>query len=214
MKRLYIWGAGGHGRVVFDCAVSTGWEVEFLDDDPGLAGRTVFGRSVQPPDEALARAAVEGAAFIVAIGDNRVRAARFETALERGLRAATLVHPAAAISPWAAIGEGTLVMPGAIVNAGAKIGRNAIVNTGAVVEHDCRVEDHVHLAPRSVLGGGVRVEAFALVGIGAAAIPGVAIGRNAVVGAGAVVVGPIGAGETAVGVPARALSARRAEAAA
>jgi sugar O-acyltransferase (sialic acid O-acetyltransferase NeuD family) len=201
MTTLYIWGAGGHGRVVFDCAIAAGYHAEFLDDNPRR-----HGPNVRPSDHGLALASAGDTPVHIAIGDNRVRAACFRTATACGLRTATLVHPAAIVSPSAAIGEGTLVMPGAFVNAGARVGRNVIVNTGAIVEHDCVVGDHVHLAPRSVLGGGVTVKSYTLFGIGAVALPGITVGEGVVVGAGAVVIADIENGLTVAGVPAVAIS--------
>ena len=201
MTTLYIWGAGGHGRVVFDCAIAARYHPEFLDDDPRH-----HGPNVHPSDDGLARASACAAPVHIAIGDNRARAACFRTATACGLRAATLVHPAAIVSPSATIGDGTLIMPGAIVNAGARVGRNVIVNSGAIVEHDCVVGDHVHLAPRSVLGGGVTVKAYTLFGIGAVALPGITAGEGVVVGAGAVVIGDVASGLTVAGVPAVAIS--------
>jgi sugar O-acyltransferase (sialic acid O-acetyltransferase NeuD family) len=201
MTTLYIWGAGGHGRVAFDCAVAAGYHPEFLDDDPRHHGSNVY-----PSGGGLAVAAANDAPIHIAIGNNRARAACFRTATACGLRAATLVHRAAIVSPSAVIGEGTLIMPGAVVNAGARIGRNVIVNTGAIVEHDCVVGDHVHLAPRSALGGGVTVKTYTLFGIGAVALPGITIGEGVVVGAGAVVISDIEGGLTVAGVPARAIS--------
>jgi acetyltransferase EpsM len=205
MTNLYIWGAGGHGKVVFDCAAATVETIAFLDDNPKVQGSQFCGRPVFAP---LIRLQVDsaGASFIIAIGDNRMRAARFLVALEYGLPAGTIVHPAAVVSRSAVIGEGTVVMPGATINADARIGRNCIVNTGAVVEHDCCIGDHVHLAPRSTLGGGVSVDSFSLIGIGAVVIPGVVIGDGAVVGAGAVVVKAVPQGVIVAGVPARVLA--------
>jgi sugar O-acyltransferase (sialic acid O-acetyltransferase NeuD family) len=202
MKELYIWGAGGHGRVVADCAIAAGYGVTFLDDDPGLHGTVVCGQPVLAADAQLRYRTDR--CFVVAIGENAIRSARFASAVERGLRPAVVIHPAASVSPSAVVGAGTVVMPGAMINAGARVGSDCIVNTGAIVEHDCRVGGHVHLAPRSTLGGGVNVGALALVGIGASVIPGVTIGEGAIVGAGAVVVRDLAPHITAVGVPAAA----------
>lgn len=202
MTTLYIWGVGGHGRVVFDCAIAGGYRPEFMDDNPDL-----HGTNVHPSDTGLALASANDAPIHIAIGSNRTRAACYRTATACGLRVATLVHSAAVVSPSASIGEGTLIMPGAIVNAGARVGRNVIVNTGAIVEHDSVVGDHVHLAPRSVLGGGVTVKAYTLFGIGAVSLPGITIGEGVVVGAGGVVIADVEAGLTVAGVPALAIFA-------
>jgi sugar O-acyltransferase (sialic acid O-acetyltransferase NeuD family) len=203
MTRLYIWGAGGHGKVVLECAMASWAEIAFLDDDAAAKGRLFCGKPVFPARLHRERLAGENASFLIAIGDNRIRAACFETAREFGLEPATAVHPAAIVSKLARIGSGTVVMPGAVINPGAEVGRNCIVNTGAIIEHDCVIGDHAHISPRAALGGNVRVGPYAHFGLGAIALPGSIIGASAVVGAGAVVLKSVPQGETAIGVPAR-----------
>jgi len=203
---LVIWGAGGHGKVVLDIARASGGfdRIVFLDDDPRLAGQEFCGCLVAGGVEELQRFA--GSSFVVAIGENRTRARCFQAAMESGLLAATLIHPSAAVSPSAKIGDGTVVMPRAVVNADAIVGEDCIINTGAVVEHDCRISPHVHVAPLVVLGGGAKIGQLALVGAGAVVLPGAVVGEGAVVGAGAVVLKEAPAWSTVVGVPARVLA--------
>jgi len=204
--KLLLWGAGGHAKVVLDIAraMHAFPDICFLDDAcqrPGawFRGCPILGGS--PFLRSLSGS--ETVHFLVAIGDNRIRADRYAFALSQGLKAATLIHPSAIVSPSATIGEGTVVMPGAVINADARVGRNCIVNTGAVIEHDCAIGDHVHIAPRVVLGGAVRVGNFTMMGSGAHALPGAEIGESALVGAGAVVLHQVPAYVTAVGVPTR-----------
>ena len=211
--KLLLWGTGGHAKVVLDIARATPafTEIVFLDDAKEKQGACFRGCPV------LGGAAVLGSLsgadtvqFLVAIGDNQVRAARYREAASQGLAAATLVHPSAIVSPSAAVGEGTVVMPGAVINADARVGRDCIVNTGAIVEHDCAIGDHVHIAPRAVLGGAVRVGDFSLLGTGAHALPGAEIGEHAVVGAGAVVLRQVPSYAISVGIPAKIVASARA----
>lgn len=200
---LLIWGAGGHGKVVLDVARSTGRfaRMFFIDDDAGREGTSFCGCTVLAGADALQR--FPHSAFVVAIGDNRMRARCFQRACERGLQPAAVIHSSAVIAGSATIAVGTVVMPGTIVNAGAVIGENCIINSGAIIEHDCRIERHVHISPRVVLGGGVSVGALAHVGIGAVVLPGASLGEESLVGAGAVVLKSAPARSTVVGVPAR-----------
>jgi acetyltransferase EpsM len=208
MNSLLLWGAGGHGKVVLDVALAQGRfaSIAFIDDDaPNMAaelcGKPVVG--VSSDLELLARNGYGH--FVIAIGDNRVRASCYQRALNSPLLPATLIHPSAIVSPGASVGAGTVVMPGVVINSGAIVGADCIVNTGAVVEHDCLIGDHVHLGPGVLLGGNVKVGHLAQLGIGAIALPGADIGESALVGAGAVVLRSVPPNVTAIGVPARVL---------
>lgn len=202
--KLLLWGAGGHGKVVYDVAASTGVfeEIAFVDDDPGshsgYSGAAVLGNS-----ELLDTLGQKGfGCYLVSIGVNETRAKCYRIALAHGLMPATAAHPSAVISASAAIGAGTVVMPKAVINAGAQVGEDCIINTGAIVEHDCRIGDHVHISPGAVLGGSVTVQECAHVGIGAVVLPNARVEAAAMVGAGAVVLRSVPAGATVVGIPA------------
>lgn len=204
-KILLIWGAGGHGKVVFDIARNMQFEeIIFVDDAPEKAGGTFCGCPVINGGAEFHCFAMKS--FVVAVGENAVRARCFQRALGWGLLPVVLVHSAAVVAASASIGRGTVVMPGAIVNAGAAISEDCIINSGAVVEHDCMIDAHVHISPRVALGGGVSIGRLAHVGIGAVVLPGARIGEESVVGAGAVVLKEAPPRSTVVGVPARVVS--------
>lgn len=187
MKRIAVFGAGGHGKVVVDAIErNAGLAVAYVVDDNPQPGATVLGHAVAGGREALLarRGGIDGA--IVAIGDNSARREVARWLDAQGFVLLSVVHPAAVVAPSAAVGPGTLVMPGAVVNADARIGANAIINSGAVIEHDCEVGEAAHVAPGAVLCGGARVGAGTLVGAGAVVLPGVRIGEFLLVKAGTV----------------------------
>ena len=202
---LLIWGAGGHGRVVLDAARSTRTfeRIVFMDEDHKRMGHAFCDCPLIGGSEKLH--SLTGCAFIIAIGNNRIRSQCFGRALAGDLLPAALIHATAIISPTARIGRGTVVMAGAIVNAGTVIDENCIINSGAIIEHDCRIQPHAHISPGVVLGGGVSVGRLAHIGIGAIVLPGATVGEESIVGAGAVVLREAPAHCTSVGVPAKAL---------
>jgi len=204
-KRLLIYGASGHGKVVAEVGRSMGFAVAgFLDDDPAKEGTTFFGTGVLSWDRLRReREAWADAAVALGIGDNAARERCLERILTAGHPVATLVHGSAVVAPSARLGSGTVVMALAAVNPDAVVGEGAILNTGSVVEHDCRLGRLVHLSPNAALGGNVSVGDRAHLGLGAVALPGVRIGRDVRVGAGAVVNRDVADGLTVVGVPAR-----------
>jgi len=200
---LYLFGAGGHGKVVAEAALRAGrYELRaFLDDDRARWGTQWNGLPVIGGMDVV-ELLEEGAEIALTLGGNRRRAGLAEAVQTHGRRLATVVHPAAVIASGVRIGEGTYVGPLAVLHSDATVGRACIVNTGAVVEHDCRLEDWVHISPRAALGGGACVREGAHVGLGAILLPGLTLGPWATLGAGAVMVRSLPGSVTAVGVPA------------
>ncbi|MCP5523502.1 MAG: DegT/DnrJ/EryC1/StrS family aminotransferase [Verrucomicrobiales bacterium] len=154
MKSLLVVGAGRHGRVVAETAVSTKlYEVTgFADDEPASHG------------QALGRWKILGhwretAAdeYIVGIGSNATRRRVFEELVRSCKQVATVVSDRASVSDSAQLGRGTVVLAGAVVQSGATIGENVIINAGAVVDHDAVIGAHAHVGPHSTVGSYARI---------------------------------------------------------
>jgi sugar O-acyltransferase (sialic acid O-acetyltransferase NeuD family) len=205
LEHIYVYGAGGHGKVVADILRAARLPVVgFLDDAADRVRDTVLGMPVFGVAEWLLKNAGKDTIGIsLGIGDNYARHAVAKRCELSNFEVITVVHPSATVSSSCSLLAGTVVMPGGRVNAEAQLGFGVIVNTGAVIEHDCVIGDYAHLSPNSALGGGVRVGAFSHVGLGAVVLPGVSIGARSAIGAGAVVVHDIPDGVVALGVPAR-----------
>ena len=207
MKRLLILGAGGHGRVIGDCALAMKFfdQIAYLDDG-GLT--TCCGLPVLGVFGDLSRLRHAFAFVHVALGDNEHRMEWLGRARGLGYQLPALIHPRAFLSSFALVGAGCALLPGSMVNACAVLGDGCIVNTGAVVEHDCVLGGGVHVSPTACLCGGVYVGENAWICAGAVVLPKLFIGERAVVGAGAVVTGPVERGAVVAGNPARPLPAR------
>ena len=200
--RLAILGAGGHGRVVADCAERMGWsEIAFFDDNPNAEKPGPWELAGTGVD--LLASVTDFEAFVVGIGINRIRLERQQALVAAGGQVATLIHPAATVSRHAVIGAGSVVFAGAVVNVGAVVGQACILNTGCGIDHDDRLADGVHVSPGAHLGGGVSVGEASWIGLGASVREGISIGRDVRVGAGAAVVRNLADGLTVVGNPAR-----------
>jgi sugar O-acyltransferase (sialic acid O-acetyltransferase NeuD family) len=214
-RRILIWGAGGHAKVVADVARACGWEIAGHADsapdqmqqiaEPG--GARVI---VTEPDLLRLLASDQplpgdATALVLAFGDNRMRNRHSAKVPESLLP--VLVHPTAEISPSVTIGAGTVIMPRAVINASSTIGRACIINTGAIIEHDCVIGDAAHISPGAILLGGVHVGNESWVGARAVVRTGISIGADCMVGMGAVVVREVPDHVTVVGNPARELGA-------
>ena len=203
---VVIVGAGGHGHVLLDVLLRQDLAevVGFLDDRENLLGtNTRAGVAIVGNTDFARVAAGLAEAFVVAIGNNKIRRRQFEAALAAGLRPWPAVHPSAVIADSAELGAGIQVIGGVVINPFAAIGVDVILNTGCTVDHDCQVGDHAFLGPGVHLGGAVEVGKMAFLGLGAVVLPGVKVGEGAVVGAGAVVTKDVEPWTMVVGVPAR-----------
>lgn len=203
-SRLAILGAGGHGRVVADCAEMCGFaQVDVFDDDTSRTTTGPFRIAGTSADLLASAGDYEG--VVVALGNSAARL-NFQRALETaGARMMVLVHPKAIVSRHVHLGPGSVVFAGAVINVGVDLGRACIVNTGATLDHDCRLADGVHVAPGAHLAGGVTVGEATWIGVGAAVREYVTIGNRVFIGAGGVVVKSVPDGLTVVGNPARPL---------
>ena len=194
---IIIKGAGGHARVVIDCARAQGRTVECAYD-PFNQGE-IYGipvrKDYRPDDFPKADA-------VVAIGDNSVRR---QVSGEVRHAFTNVIHPSAIISSFASIGEGNMILHGAIVQASATIGNHVILNTGSQVDHDCTIGDFVHIAPGAVLCGNVQIGEGSFIGTGAIIIPGKKVGAWSIIGAGSVVIDNIPDFVVAVGNPAKVI---------
>lgn len=202
IDRIYLIGAGGHARVVYDAARLSFPHAAIVvtDDNRDLAGKKFCDTHVSgpPPDRYSENEAVH-----VAIGDNRIRYSKIEQLNANGAQLLTLQHPRATVSPHARIGGGCFLAAGSIIGPEAVLGSGVVVNHNAIVDHECHVAASSHIAPGAVLGGQVRIGRNVLVGAGAVVLPGLMIGDGSTLGAGAVLTTLLGEGALAMGIPAR-----------
>jgi sugar O-acyltransferase (sialic acid O-acetyltransferase NeuD family) len=205
-RRTFVYGAGGHGKVVADILLSKGASefAGFVDDREALWGTKVMGFSVHGDRHWLQQESLHSPiAVALGVGANQSRQQLAEFCSQWNIEIHTLVHPAATVSSAARIGQGTVVMAGAVINPDARVGAGVIVNTGAVVEHDVEIGDYAHVAPMAAMGGAARLGAFSHLGLGAVVLQCVQIGSHTIVGAGAVVIKNLPDEVVAFGVPAR-----------
>ncbi len=196
MMQNFIYGAGGHGKVVLDAMQSAGIDCAGFVDDKDIS--SWMGFSITNVSALNLSAEVK---LHLAVGSCKAR----EDIAGRLINAQyfNVYHPAAVIAKTAQIGLGTFLAAQAILAPDVKIGNHCIVNHAAVIDHDCDIGDFTHIAPQSSLGGGVTVGKCVLIGAGAIILPGVTIADYVVIGAGAVVIQNIAAGATVVGNPAK-----------
>ena len=200
-KRVVIFGAGGHAKVIADIVLKSGDEVVgFLDDNIECGRRwqeiEVVGNLMKFRDFLHCQ-------FIIGIGNNHIRRRLVEELPD--LDYYTAIHPRAVLANDISIGKGSAVMASAIINTSTKVGEHCIINTGAIIEHDNFIGDFVHISPNTVLSGNVSVGKYTHVGTGASVRNNIRIAENCVIGVGGIVVKNIEKEGIYVGVPVKEL---------
>lgn len=204
---MYLYGAGGHAKVIAEILDNMGKTILGLFDDNQHI-EEIRGTKVQKGIRIL-----EGNTFqalehpvIISIGNNAERAQiaglladSFEVKFGKA------IHSTAIISPSASIAEGTMILHGSIIQAETIIGKHVLVNTAASIDHENVIGDYAHVSPHATLCGRVHVGKGTHIGAGAVILPNLKIGKWCKIGAGAVVICNIPDFSTAVGNPARIL---------
>lgn len=201
---MYIVGAGGFGRETLDAILATqttsaeGFHSSIMFLDDARAGEVVRELKVFRPTDAL-----DSESYVVAIANPTIRR-RMVTDLDaQGLRALTVIHPRALISPETTWAEGCVILANCFISSSVTIGFHVQVNYGATVGHDCVLEDFVTVLPGANIAGAVTLQEGSTVGSGAVVLPGITIGAGSFVGAGAVVTRTVPPLTVVKGVPAR-----------
>ncbi len=207
MKTLIIIGAGGHGRVVADCAEATNkyQKIVFLDDCYPQRSKNlhwdIIG-SVSSFKQYAHEQNITNTYFIVALGNNQLRAQILNKLNAEKLNIASIIHPTAIISSHSYIKKGVVVFANAVINIGSTINVGTIVNTASTIDHDCNIGECVHISPGVHIAGGVTIEKNSWVGIGASIIECITLKENTQIAAGSVVIESTKENSLYAGVPA------------
>ncbi len=143
---------------------------------------------------------------ICAIGDNKIRAQKYNYLRDQGFDMVSIFHPKSLIDSKVSFGNNVIVEMGTAVHTHSEIGNNVFLGGDALIGHHNIIGNHVLIGGNVSLGGSVIIEDFVTIGVGASIKPGVKIGEGAIIGVGAAVINDIKPHTIAVGVPARQIN--------
>ncbi|AZN42495.1 acetyltransferase [Paenibacillus albus] len=210
MIDVFIFGSGGHAKVVIDILEKTeGYCIIGLIDGSKPRGTSAYGYTVVGDEEYITK--YEGNAMgVVAIGDNWLRSKVVARILkiDNNFKFITAIHPSAVIARGVNIGDGTVVMAGVIINSDTVIGEHCILNTKSAMDHDNTIGDFVTLAPNATTGGNVTIGNYSVLSLSGSIIHAKVIGEHTVIGAGSTVLTDMGSNVVAYGTPARIIRIR------
>lgn len=206
MKNLYIIGARGFGREVFnlfeDCRTSYPDIVcrGFLDDKTdaldGLAGYPPIISSVEdyiPGNNDV---------FVCALGDVKGKRKYVEIISSKGGKFLTIKHPTAHISANTEIGIGCIICAYAQISCDITIGNFNTFQPFVAVGHDTIIGDYCHFNTYAFMGGYAKIGDNVTLHTGAVVHPHVSVGNDSIVGAGSVVIRKVPSNVTVYGNPA------------
>jgi UDP-perosamine 4-acetyltransferase len=196
MAKAYIFGGGGHARVI----------ASFLDVSPVFVVRSVDGQSALPgslmSEDEYFRELPPGDAY-VGIGANAARELCASRLRAAGVNMPPCIAPTAFVARDAEIDSGAVIGAGAVVGSRAWVGRDTIINTLSSVDHDCVLGALSQVTAGVTFGGEVRVGVNCFFGIRSAIVPGRAVGDNVQVMAGSLITADVEPNVVMGGNPAR-----------
>jgi sugar O-acyltransferase (sialic acid O-acetyltransferase NeuD family) len=201
---MLIAGAGGHAMEIVDILSENERKSCFLYDDvtkdlPAYINEIPVCSTADHAAEILKN----DPAFVLGVGDGKLRQHFAATFRAAGGTLTTVISPLAFCSKDATIGEGANIMAFAFVSSGVVTGEGCLINTRANIHHNVVLGDYCEISPAAVLLGNVKIGSFASVGAGAIILPGIEVGEGAIIGAGAVVTKNVAPGVTVAGNPAK-----------
>lgn len=210
IQDLLIIGAGGDGRNIADLimcinAIEEKWNIlGYLDDDPLKQGLIINGVPVLGPLSDISK--YDDCCFLGTFGSAKrnFNKKKIINCLRIPLdRFATLIHPAANVSPSAKIGRDTVIYAGTFVGANAVIGDHAKILANCSIEHDAVIGDFVTISDLVNILGAVNVGEGCYFGGNSAIKDNLNIGEWALIGMGAVIIRDVPPYCTVVGNPGR-----------
>ena len=176
----YIYGAGGHSKVVFDAMCMAKMKCHgFIDDIDKSSWLDL------PVLNSYEAKKINKIYTHIAIGDCRVREKIFlKSSFKNNF---SVIHPLSSVASNAKISSGVFIASGSVIGPNVDIGEASIINHNAVVDHDSTIGKFCHISINASICGSVKIGRGVLIGAGAVVLPGIDICNYAIIGAGSVV---------------------------
>lgn len=162
VKKVLILFAGVAGTQVAD--IFSNYEdievVGFLDDNPDLQGKEVFGKKVLGNLDILETLFREKAFdfIIISVGNCLLRKKYYEKAKNLGISFINAIDTSVKICQDVQIGEGNVICGQAYIGNSTKIGNNNFISSNASIEHHNVWGSHITTGPHFSTTGKCEVE--------------------------------------------------------
>lgn len=207
MKNLYIIGARGYGREVYNIFVYSKNEYPeieckgFLDDNPDvLKGFNGYPPIISSVEEYEPQ---ENDLFICALGEPKW--IRYYTSIieKKGGKFFSLISPLACIGTNTIIGDGCIIGRYVVITTDVIIGKHTSMGVFTNIGHDVTIGDCCHLGAYTFVAGRCHIGDEVTIHPRVNIVPNKNIGDKAVIGVASVVLKNVKSGDTVFGVPAK-----------
>lgn len=204
MKKIVIWGCGGHAREVNHLCEQLKYEVVgFLDERPEMKGKMVDGIPVLGDIQDVFSLRNKIKVVCSGVGDPSLKKRFAKKTKEEGFEFAdSLVHPSIYISKRSTIGIGSIICEGTILTTNVQIGNFVIINRSSNISHDDIITDYATIGPGVNIAGNVIIGEGAYIGIGSSIREKINIGAWSIIGGGSFVMNNVPQKTMYAGVPA------------
>ena len=186
MKRIVIFGTGGHAKIILSELLKEKNYNQIIFISKEKKKYFYFNKKKYKiiknfKIDARDRSKIYG---IIAIGDNYLRYKLYKkySKIYPKLVWATIKSKDAIVNKNVKLSPGSMIITGSIINAGSIIGKHCIINTKSSIDHDNIFSDFSSTGPGVITGGKVKVGKLSHIGIGSAICQNIDIANNTIVG--------------------------------
>ena len=172
MKKIIIFGAGGHAQSLIDVInLHPSWEVDKLvgkKDDLGIRlGNFLVEIDDNDLDIKLFSQTNNVLIGVGQMGFDMRRKNLFQRIKNFNLIFPKIISPLAYLSKDSSIGDGTVIFHHSLVNNGVTVGDHCIINSKSLIEHGSKIGDFCHISTGAIINGGVHIGEGSFIGSGA-----------------------------------------------
>jgi sugar O-acyltransferase (sialic acid O-acetyltransferase NeuD family) len=215
MKKIIIFGKGGHAKIVLDTIklIKNYKAIGFISDkeySTSFSKQIKYLGLIKDLNKIIKKQNSKDLFGIIGIGNNimRKKISLKVKKINKNFKWINVVHPSVVISPSATIGVGNIILAGSIICAETKIYNHVSINTGSYIDHNNTFHNFSSTGPGVVTGGNVKIGESSFLGIGCTIKHKIFIGTNTIIGGQAFVCKNCKPNSLYYGVPAKRIRQR------
>ena len=189
MKKIIIFGAGGHANSCIDVILEEKkFKINFIVDDNKVKIKK-FNFNVKSLKFFQKNYKKNDNLFLgVGLIKNAVKRWKLIKKLQKyNLNFVKIISPHSHVSKHSKILEGTVVMHNSVINSNTLVKEFSIINTSSIIEHDVLIGKNCHISTGAIVNGGTKIGDHTFIGSGTIVHNGIEIGSNCIIGAGKII---------------------------